>query len=182
MREIRFHGRGGQGAVMGAEILAEAAMKEGQYVQAFSSFGSERRGAPVMAFTRIDERPIRIRFQIYEPDYVVVLDPKVCQMQDVTSGLKMGGALVINTPETPMTIQQELGITEQQIWTINATPLALNVFGSAILNTIMLGAFAAATEQVKLQTLCEVVNERFPDAVAKKNIQGMEEAYALVKR
>lgn len=179
--EVRFHGRGGQGVVIGAEILASAAMKEGRSVQAFSSFGAERRGAPVMAFTRIAEKPIRVRCQIYEPDYVVVLDPQVCQVQDVTTGLKSDGMLIINTPLIPEKVKQALGVTKSQIYTIDATPLALNVFGSPILNTIMLGAFAAATGEVKLPMLVDAVKDRFSEKIAQKNIQGMEEAYKRVK-
>jgi len=181
MREIRWHGRGGQGAVIGAELLAQAAMKEGRYVQAFAAFGAERRGAPVMAFTRIAETPIRVRCQIYEPDFVVVLDPKVCQVQDVTTGLKSDGKIIINTALTPEKVQQDLFETQSRIWTINATPIALKIFGSAILNTIMLGAFSAATDEVTLQSLMEAINERFPEEIAQKNIQGIEQAYKQVK-
>src|SRR5664280_145387 len=96
MIEVRFHGRGGQGAVTAAEILAKAAFEDGKYCQAFPFFGVERRGAPVMAFTRIDDQPIRRRYQVYKPDYVVVLDDGLLEVVDVFSGLKEGGKVIIN--------------------------------------------------------------------------------------
>ena len=181
MKEIRFHGRGGQGVVVASEILADAAMRDGKYVQSFPSFGPERRGAALMAFTRIDDKPIRVRCQIYEPDYVVVFDPKVCQSQDVTSGLKPDGVVIINTPLTADRVKEEKLITKGIIHAVDASSIALKVFGSPILNTVMLGAFAAATNEVKLQCLSDAVRDRFPKATADKNVRAMEEAYKLTK-
>ena len=114
MIEIRFHGRGGQGAVIGANILAQAAFKEGKDVQAFPYFGVERRGAPVTAFTKIDHRPVRIKSQIYEPDYVVVLDASLLKAVDVDQGLKPGGIVLINTDKDPKDIKDVKGRKDQE--------------------------------------------------------------------
>lgn len=180
MKEIRFHGRGGQGVVIGAEILADAAIKEGKYAQSFPYFGAERRGAPVMAFTRINDKPIRLRCQIYEPDYVIVLDPAICQFQDVTSGLKPEGVVIVNSQLTPDKIKDKL-IKRGKIYTIDATSIAFKIFGKAIFNTIVLGAFAAVTDEIKLQSLFEAIRDRFPEAIAEKNAQAIKEAYESVK-
>src|SRR5690606_22632940 len=114
MIEIRFHGRGGQGAVTAAEILAKAAFEDGKYCQAFPFFGAERKGAPVMAFSRIHDKPIRRRYQVYNPDYVVVLDETLLEAVDIVSGLKEGGKVVINTEE-------DLMLDSVEVHTIDAT-------------------------------------------------------------
>ncbi len=181
MKEIRFHGRGGQGAVVGSEILADAAMKEGNYGQSFPTFGPERRGAPIVAFTRIDNKPIRLRCQIYEPDYVIVLDPTICQLQDVTSGLKLEGAVIINTQYTPERAKAEKLVAKGKVYTVDATSIAVKILGRPILNTTVLGAFAAATAEVKLESLFEAVRDRFSKTLAEKNIYAIEEAYKSVK-
>ena len=116
MIEVRFHGRGGQGAVTAAEILAKAAFEDGKYCQAFPFFGVERRGAPVMAFTRIDDQPIRRRYQVYKPDYVVVLDDGLLEVVDVFSGLKEGGKIIINTSNgvETITVQRSIKLMQQE--------------------------------------------------------------------
>ena len=125
MREIRFHGRGGQGAVAASEILADAAMRDGKYSQSFPTFGPERRGAPLMAFTRIDAKPVRVRSQIYEPDYVIVLDASLSQSQDVTNGLKPDGAVIVNTPLTPEKIKETGMLPRGKIYCIDASSIAM---------------------------------------------------------
>lgn len=182
MKEIRLHGRGGQGVVVGSELLADAAVREGRYGQSFPTFGPERRGSPVMAFTRIDDRPIRLRCQIYEPDYVIVLDQSVCRFQDVTNGLKAGGTVVLNSPYKPEDVRKEKLITRGQIYTIDATKIAMKNLGRPIVNTIILGAFAAATGEVKLESICAAIADRFPHNIAKKNIQAVKEAYEDLAR
>lgn len=181
MKEIIFHGRGGQGAVAGADILADAAMRDGKYSQSFPTFGPERRGAPVMAFTRIDDKPIRVRCQIYEPDYVIVLDSTISKTQNLTAGLKPDGSVIINTSSTAEKVREEKIVTQGKIYPIDATSIAMNIIGSLILNTVILGAFSAATGEVKLKSLFEAVENRFSKVVAEKNNKAMEEAYNVVK-
>jgi 2-oxoacid:acceptor oxidoreductase gamma subunit (pyruvate/2-ketoisovalerate family) len=162
MREIRFHGRGGQGAVIASNILANAAFLEGKDVQAFPFFGVERRGAPVTAFTRIDDRPIRIKFAIYNPDYVVVLDESLLKAVDVTAGLRPDGIVVVNTRREPTA----LGIAKGRLATVDATDIAISHgLGSKvapIVNTVMLGALVAATGEVKLASVLECMGEHVP--------------------
>ncbi len=174
MREIRFHGRGGQGAVTAAEILATAAFYDGKYCQAFPFFGVERRGAPVTAFARIDDRFIRIRSQIYEPDYIVVQDPTLIEVINVADGLKEGGKAIVNTEKDP----DEIGLdTGAEIVTINATKIALDVLGVPIVNTSMLGAFAAVSKEVTLDSIIKAIKKRFIPKLAFKNEKAVEVAF-----
>ncbi|MFW9847032.1 MAG: pyruvate ferredoxin oxidoreductase subunit gamma [Candidatus Thorarchaeota archaeon] len=177
MIEIRWHGRGGQGGVTSAELLAKAAYLDGyEGVQAFPFFGSERRGAPVKAFTRISHDPINVRSQIYEPDIVAVLDSGIMDVIDVTEGLKENGKVVINTPQKPF----ELDI-KGHVYTYDGTGIALKhkllVGGLPVINTTMLGAFAKATALVKLETIQKVICENWPGKVGERNAAGAKEAY-----
>lgn len=174
MKEIRIHGRGGQGSVTAAELLAVAAFEDGKYSQAFPAFGVERRGAPIMAFTRISEQSIRLRSQIYEPDYVIVQDATLIEAVDVSSGAKPDGKILINTEFSPDTFNLD---TDAQVLTIDATRIALEIIGRPIVNTILLGAFAGATSEIKVQSIQNAVSERFPGKVGEKNSQAVLEAY-----
>jgi 2-oxoacid:acceptor oxidoreductase gamma subunit (pyruvate/2-ketoisovalerate family) len=180
MIEIRFHGRGGQGAVTGANILAIAASKEGKDVQAFPYFGVERRGAPVTAFTKIDDKPVRIKSQIYEPDFVVVLDASLLKAVDVTQGLKDKGVVLINTEKKPADVQGVKG----KIATVDATAIAVkHGLGSKeapIVNTAILGAFAKATGVIKIESIVESILESAP-AKKNENADAAKEAYDTVK-
>jgi len=174
--EIRWHGRGGQGAVTSAELVAQAAINEGKYAQAFPAFGAERRGAPVVAFVRISSNePIRVRAEIAEPDVVVVLDPGLLRIVDVTSGLKANGVLVINTRKQPEQIRQEFDIN-WSLATVDATEIAQELFGVPIVNTSMVGALLKATEVVKLESLFEPLRQRF-GRLAERNIEAMRRAH-----
>ena len=173
--EIRWHGRGGQGAVTSAELLAQAAINEGKYAQAFPSFGPERRGAPVLAFVRISNEPIRIRAEITEPDVVVVLDPSLLRMINVASGLKNEGTLVVNTRKSAEKIRAEFGI-KWRLATIDATKIAQELLGVPITNTTMIGALIKATDVVDLESLVAPVNKRFR-RLADRNINAMKRAY-----
>ncbi|WP_456366497.1 pyruvate/ketoisovalerate ferredoxin oxidoreductase subunit gamma [Thermococcus sp.] len=177
MIEVRFHGRGGQGAVTAANILASSAFKEGKYVQAFPFFGVERRGAPVTAFTRIDDKPIRIKTQIYEPDIVVVLDPSLLETVDVTAGLKDGGTVIINTEKSKDEVLKELKKKPAKLALVDATTIALEVLGLPITNTAILGAVAKATGIVGLDYVKEAIKETFSGALGEKNAKAAEEAY-----
>jgi pyruvate ferredoxin oxidoreductase gamma subunit len=178
--EIRWHGRGGQGAVTSAELLAQAAINEGKYAQAFPAFGAERRGAPVIAFIRIDDsRPIRVRAEITEPDIVVVLDPGLLRVVNVASGLKSDGILVVNTPKESADIRREFGVTGS-LATVDATMIARELLGVPIVNTAMIGALLKAAEVVKLESLIEPLKERF-GRLAERNISAMQAAYESTK-
>ena len=174
--EIRWHGRGGQGAVTSAELLARAAINEGKNAQAFPAFGPERRGAPVMAFDRISRRePIRVRAEVKEPDVVIVLDPTLLRVVNVTSGLKDTGLLIINTRKTPRDVKSELG-NKWQLALVDAFSIARELLGVPIVNTTMLGALLRATGVVEMESLIEPLKERF-DRLAERNINAMKRAY-----
>jgi len=179
MIEIRFHGRGGQGAVTSAELLATAAINLGKYAQAFPSFGPERRGAPVMAFCRISDKQIRTREQIYRPDVVIVLDPALIDIVDVTAGLKKSGILIINSPKSPKELKQEYNI-KQKVATCDATKIATEIIGRAITNTTMLGAFIKATKLIPLNAFKQPLEHRF-GKIADKNLEVMKRAYKETK-
>jgi len=168
--EIRFHGRGGQGAVTSAEILAKAAGLDNKFSQAFPSFGPERRGAPVRAFCRIDDQPITTRSQVYSPDYVVVLDSTLMELPEVSEGVK---------PETPVLVNSNkpVNIGGREARAYDATKLALEVIGKPIVNTAMLGAFARMTGLVTLESLKKAIIERFPGKIGGLNQQLAGKAY-----
>jgi pyruvate ferredoxin oxidoreductase gamma subunit len=176
MIEIRFHGRGGQGAVTAAEILAKAAFEDGKYCQAFPFFGAERKGAPVMAFSRIDDSPIRRRYQVYNPDYVIVLDETLLEAVDVLSGLKEGGKVVINS-ENDVNLGKNV-----ESFNIDATGIALDVLGVPIVNTVMLGAFAGVTGVVTVDSIEKVTKETFPGKIGEKNAKAIQIAYEKIKK
>ncbi|MFC2035503.1 pyruvate ferredoxin oxidoreductase subunit gamma [Chloroflexota bacterium] len=176
MVEIRWHGRGGQGAVTSAEILAKAAILEDKYAQAFPSFGPERRGAPVLAFDRIDRyKPIRLRTGIEEPDAVVILDPGLISIVNVTSGLKEDGQIIINTKRSLEDISSEFD-SKWGLAVVDATGIAKEVLGVNIVNTTMLGALIKMTGIVKLESVHEPLKERF-GRLAERNINSMTKAY-----
>lgn len=174
--EIRWHGRGGQGAVTSAELLARAAINDGEYAQAFPTFGPERRGAPVMAFDRIDsDNQIRVRAEIREPDVVVVLDPTLMKVVNVLSGLKEGGWVVVNSKKNIETVGKEYGI-EGKLAIVDATSIAKDVLGVNIVNTTMLGALLRATPVVEMESMMEPLEERF-GRLASRNFDAMKKAY-----
>jgi len=174
--EIRWHGRGGQGAVTSAELLAKAAIDEGKYAQAFPAFGAERRGAPVLAFDRVSSRePIRIRAEVTEPDVVIVLDSGLLRIVNVTSGLKEKGALIINTGRPLQDVESEFG-NKWQLAVVDATRIARELLGIPIVNTTMLGALLRATGVVELESLFEPLRQRF-GRLAERNINAMKKAF-----
>ncbi|KYH38871.1 MAG: pyruvate/ketoisovalerate oxidoreductase subunit gamma [Candidatus Bathyarchaeota archaeon B23] len=181
MIEVRFHGRGGQGAWTASLLLAQGGLREGKYVQSFPAFGPERAGAPITSYTRISDAPIDIHSGIYEPDAVVVLDPTLLG-PSVVEGLKSGGKIVVNTPNSPEAVRESLGLREVEVWTIDATSLALETLRRPITNTVMLGALIKAEEIVKLNSLFEAVRERFRGEVGELNVKVIETAYREVRR
>jgi len=175
--EIRWHGRGGQGGVTSAELVAQAAISEGKYAQAFPSFGPERRGAPVLAFDRVDsEQPIRVRSEVTQPDVVVVLDPGLLSIVNVASGLKEGGIVVINTKKTAQEIRGAFGI-KGRLATVDATKIARETLGVPIVNTTMTGALIRAVGIVKIESMKTPIENRF-GRLAERNVKAMERACA----
>ncbi len=175
--EIRWHGRGGQGSVTSAELVAQAAISEGNYAQAFPSFGTERRGAPVLAFTRVDsQEPIRVRAEITQPDIVVVLDPGLLSIANVASGLKENGTAIINTKKTAGQLRKEFGF-KGRLATVDATKIAREILGVPIVNTTMTGALIKASNIIQRESLKEPIDRRF-GRMAERNIKAMERAYA----
>jgi pyruvate ferredoxin oxidoreductase gamma subunit len=177
LKEIRLHGRGGQGSVTAAELIAVAAFEDQRFSQAFPAFGVERRGAPVMAFVRIADRPIRIRSQIYEPDYVIVQDVTLLDVVDVASGLKPDGKIIINTDRPKNDLKLS---TKASVETIDATRIAMEILGRPIVNTTMLGAFCGATKEVSLESLNKAISERFKGELGRKNLLAIKTAYERV--
>jgi len=175
MIEIRFHGRGGQGAVTSAELLALAAIGEGKYAQAFPSFGPERRGAPVVAFCRISDEKIRIRANIYEPDIAVVLDASLLKIVNVAAGLKKDGILITTSTEPAEKVKEELKI-KNRVAVVDAIHIAREILGLPITNTTLLGSLVMASGVVKKESFISPFKERF-GRIAEKNISAFERAY-----
>jgi len=176
LTEVRFHGRGGQGAWTASLLLAQAGLREQMYIQSFPAFGPERAGAPITAFTRISDGPIYLHSSVYEPDIVVVLDPTLLGPA-VIQGVKPDSKIVVNTEQTPKELKEALGLKEAEVWVIDATSLALKVLGRPITNTSMLGAVVRATGLVKLDSLLEVVKERFPGRIGELNVGVIKTAH-----
>ena len=183
MFQVRIHGRGGQGVVSGAEMLSVAAFLEGRHAQAFPSFGSERMGAPVMAFCRIDDREIRLREPVITPDALIIQDPTLLHQVDLFKGLSADGYILINS----MRGFAELGLAEftrrfqpSRLCTLPATELALKHVGRPVPNAALLGGFAAISGQIRLMSVVAAIREKFPAAIAEKNVAAATAAHALV--
>jgi 2-oxoacid:acceptor oxidoreductase gamma subunit (pyruvate/2-ketoisovalerate family) len=180
--EVRWHGRGGQGAWTASELLARAAIAEGKHIQSFPEFGPERMGAPVTAFTRISNEPIRLHCAVYTPDVGAVLDPTLLKSVKVADGLnEEGGNIVVNTKDNHAEIRKLLGSGNGKLWTVPATEISIKILGMPITNTAMLGAVARVTGIVSLKTIETMVKGRFRPDVAEKNFAVVKEAYEEVK-
>jgi 2-oxoacid:acceptor oxidoreductase gamma subunit (pyruvate/2-ketoisovalerate family) len=180
--EVRWHGRGGQGAWTASELLARAAIAEGKHIQSFPEFGPERMGAPVTAFTRISTEPIMIHCAVYNPDVVAVLDPTLLKSVKVADGLsEEGGNIIVNTRESPKETRKMLGTDKGKVWTVQASEISLKILGMPITNTAMLGAVARVTGIVSLETIGKMIKGRFKAEVAEKNFAVVKEAYREVK-
>ena len=183
MFQVRIHGRGGQGVVTGAEMMSIAAFLGGRHAQAFPSFGSERTGAPVVAFCRMDDREIRLREPIMQPDVIIIQDPTLLHQVDVFSGLKKDGFILINTTRSFV----EMGLGEfvkgfnpAHLLTVPASELAMKHVGRAVPNVPLLGAFAALSGLISLDAVERAIDEKFKGAVAIGNKAAAIEAYNLV--
>jgi len=179
--EIRWHGRGGQGAVTAAMILAEAAIFEGKYAQAFPEFGAERRGAPVRAYTRVSDKPILTRAPITRPDVVVILDSSLPK-ELYLPGLKEGGLILVNTKKSASEFAESTGIDpgKYRIYTVDATKIALEILGVPIVNTAMVGALVKVLPIVSLENVEKAVMETFPGRLGEKNVKAVRAAYEAV--
>jgi pyruvate ferredoxin oxidoreductase gamma subunit len=183
--QIRIHGRGGQGVVTAAEMLSVAAFLEGRHAQAFPSFGSERTGAPVVAYCRLDDREIRLREPILEPDAIIIQDPTLLNQVDVFGGLVRNGLIIINTSRT----FEALGLAEfvkdftpDKLHTVPATEIAMKRVGRPLPNAALLGAFAAATGLISLESVGKAIREKFPAKIAESNILAASDAFKHVRR
>jgi 2-oxoacid:acceptor oxidoreductase gamma subunit (pyruvate/2-ketoisovalerate family) len=174
--EIRFHGRGGQGAWTASLLLAQAGLLENKQIQSFPAFGPERAGAPMAAFTRISDEPIQIHSSVYEPDMSVVLDPTLLG-PSVIEGFKPSSKLVLNTSESGESVKKRLSLIENEVWTVDATALAIRVMGVPITNTALLGAVVKASDMVKLESILAVVKERFSGKTRDQNLEVIQTAY-----
>jgi pyruvate ferredoxin oxidoreductase gamma subunit len=185
MFQIRIHGRGGQGVVTAAELLSVAAFKDGKHAQAFPSFGSERMGAPVVSFCRLDDKEIRLREPVQEPDALIIQDPTLLHAVDVFSGLKSTGYILINSQRS----FEDLGIAEfvatfppHHVCDVGATELALKHVGRPVPNAALLGGFAAISGELAMESVAQAIMEKFPGAVGEANVAAAEEAFAEAAR
>jgi len=182
--EVRWHGRGGQGVVTASDILARAAILEGKFAYHAPEFGPERRGAPVRAFTRISDEPIEQHFGIYAPDAVVVIDPTLqLNPEYILEGIKRGGLLVVNARRVDEKLLKMARDLELEVWAVDAYSVALEIFGRPLYNTPMLGAFVKASKLVKLDSVLEVVKERFREpALVERNVEAIRRCFEGVAR
>jgi pyruvate ferredoxin oxidoreductase gamma subunit len=181
--EVRIHGRGGQGVVTAAELLSVAAFEEGRHAQAFPSFGSERMGAPVVSFCRIDDRPIRVRAPVVSPDALIVQDPTLLHQVDVFDGLRPEGFILINTARSFGDLglgDFVAGFRSERLLTVPATDLAREHTGRPLGNAALLGGFAALSELISLDAVSHAIGERFSGAVGAGNIAAAHAAHAWV--
>jgi len=185
MLQIRIHGRGGQGVVTAAEMLSLAAFEQGRHAQAFPSFGSERTGAPVVAFCRIDDREIRLREPILAPDVLIIQDPTLLHQVDVFQGLPPDGYVLINSKRS----FDELGLAEitrrlrhERLVTVPATEIALKHLGRHLPNAVLLGGFAALSGLISLDAVAHAIHAKFAGKLATDNVSAAAEAYDVVRR
>jgi len=178
MKEIRVHGRGGQGAVLAARMLAAACVLEDKHVASFPMYGFERRGAPVVAFTRLDDKPVREKTQIYNPDCLVVIDPGLMTLPTLFSGLKPEGILVLNSPRQ---LENQPNGNLRLAGVVNATQIAVEEIGRDVPNTCLLGAFAATTGWVDLKSILSSLGDYFSDDLLERNARSAERGFHEVK-
>jgi len=185
LTEIRWHGRGGQGAKTAATMVAEVALEEGKYSQGFPEYGPERMGAPIRGYTRISDGPIRFHCAITAPDVVVILDPTLIGAEDMADGLKPNGAIIVNTHETPAAIRRKLGIQHGKVYTVDATTIAIEEIGRPIPNTPMIGALIRVSGFMQLDTVFHDIEKKFLKklgaSVVQGNIKAVKRAYEEVK-
>ncbi|PIQ89800.1 MAG: pyruvate ferredoxin oxidoreductase [Candidatus Omnitrophica bacterium CG11_big_fil_rev_8_21_14_0_20_42_13] len=178
MKEIRIHARAGQGAITTATILGQAYFMNNKYAYAFPHFGAARMGAPMNAFVRVDDNPIRLRSQVTSPDYLIVVDPTLMRGFDCYTGFKSNGIAVINTREG---LDIPKPKDNQKIYLLPANDIALKIIGRPLGNTVLLGAYAAATGEIELDGLIQAVEKRFSGKIAQMNIEAAKAGYEYIK-
>ncbi|MGB9919911.1 MAG: 2-oxoacid:acceptor oxidoreductase family protein [Moorellales bacterium] len=185
LTEIRWHARGGQGAVTAAKLLAEMALAKNLYFQAFPEYGPERMGAPIQCFNRLSQAPLSVYTSVEAPDLVVVVDPSLLGTVDVTRGLKANGRILINSSKSPQDLRKDLGIDNHRLFTVDATRISLETLGRAMPNTPMLGALLRVLELIPLEVAVEYLRESFTPKFGPKvtagNVAALERAYAEVQ-
>lgn len=185
--EIRWHGRGGQGAKTAALLLAEAALATGKYIQAFPEYGPERMGAPVQAFNRLSDEPIKRHCAVKEPKVVVVLDPTLMNAVDVTSGLPQDGILIVNTTETPKQLREQISLVGRTLYTVDASKISRETIGRDVPNTPLLGALIKVTGLISLENMLLDTRKklekkfRHKPEVIEGNLKAIERAYKEIK-
>ncbi|MFP4176741.1 MAG: 2-oxoacid:acceptor oxidoreductase family protein [Planctomycetota bacterium] len=185
MLQIRWHGRGGQGAKTAAGMVAQVAVTAGHNAQSAPEYGAEREGAPIKAYTRISEDPIRVHDAIYNPGVVIVLDETLLDSEDVESGLLDDGILLVNTARSPEEVRDQLDLAGRAIYTIDATGIALEEIGRPIPNTVMIGALLGVTNAVPLEEVEKSIRKKFEgklsEGMLQGNIDAAERAYEEVQ-
>lgn len=185
LTEVRWHGRGGQGAKTAALLLAGAALDEGKYIQGFPEYGPERMGAPMQSFTRISENPITIHSHVSSPDAVVVLDSTLLEMVDVTAGLPEEGVILVNTSRSPEEVKKKLDLKKAKVFTVDATSISMETMGRNLPNTPMLGALIKATSLLKIDTVISNIEKKlgkkYNAKVVEGNVKAIKRAYKEVK-
>jgi len=183
--EVRWHGRGGQGAVTASKLLATSALAEGNYIQAFPEYGPERMGAPIQSFTRISETPIKIHCHVTNPSIVVVLDTTLLKAVDITEGLTEDGVLIINTEESAADIIKKLNLKGRKVYTVNASKIAEDTIGRPLPNTPLIGALIKVTGLLTLNNVLTDIEDKFKEKFSSKivedNIKAIKRAYQEVK-
>ncbi|MFH1440498.1 MAG: 2-oxoacid:acceptor oxidoreductase family protein [Candidatus Omnitrophota bacterium] len=179
MKEIRIHARAGQGAITTASLLGYAYFNKGMYPYAFPHFGAARMGAPMNAFVRVDSKPVRLRSQIYEPNYVIIMDPTLMRGFNCFSGLKEDGIALVNEKEGMEVPKVK---AKQKLFLVPANDIALKHIGRPLGNTALLGAFCAATGELELEDLLIAVKKRFTGKAQEANINSAKEGFEFIKR
>lgn len=180
MKEISIHGRGGQGSLVLAQFMAIAALEDGKYGQAFPFLGGggERRGKPIMAFCRLSDRPIRLRNRVSKADYVILQDVTILGEVDVAAGAKPGGMILVNTDRSPASLMLS---GDFRVLSFSADELAREILGRPIMNTALLGAFAAMTGELSLDSTLKAVRSKFPGTLGEKNARVVEKSYQMLQ-
>ncbi|MGQ9631559.1 MAG: 2-oxoacid:acceptor oxidoreductase family protein [bacterium] len=185
MIEVRWHARAGQGAKTASYLLAEAAMDDGKYIQAFPEYGAERMGAPMRAFDRISDRPIRLHTNVQNPNVVLVLDPTLLAVENVLDGVPEDGVLIVNTPDPPYELRRRLKIEGRKIYTVDANRISQETIGQVRPNTPIMGALAKATNLVTVDSAKRLIKKKFEGKISPKalegNLKAVERAYEEVK-
>jgi pyruvate ferredoxin oxidoreductase gamma subunit len=183
--EIRWHGRGGQGAKTAVFLLAESLIEQGKFAQGFPDYGPERMGAPIRGYNRISDKPVALHCGVTAPGIVVVLDPTLIGTADITSGLKPGGTVLVNSPEPPEAMRSQLRLKDGKVYTVDATGIALEEIGKPIPNSPMIGALLRLTDLADIDSMSAIIGKKFKgklsETVVEGNIKAMKRAYEEVE-